>query len=147
MKKLNHILGVRRASGVYGLGEMWPTEAVKAMATKRGFSFFYLDGKNICNKSQFLKQIAAVLSFPNYTGHNWDALADSLTDMSWHEAEGYVLVVDNLQAFAQASPADFSVAVDIFRDAAEFWPANDKAWYVLFSGQGVEQQGFPLIES
>jgi len=34
-------------------------------------------------KQQLLRRIAEGLSFPDYFGENWDALIDSLSDLSW----------------------------------------------------------------
>ncbi|GLZ34008.1 hypothetical protein Lesp02_61960 [Lentzea sp. NBRC 105346] len=39
--------------------------------------------------------IAAALSFPDWFGHNLDALYDSLTDLSWLEKGEHVLIVQS----------------------------------------------------
>lgn len=39
--------------------------------------------------------IAEALSFPDWFGHNLDALYDSLTDLSWLESAEHVLVVQS----------------------------------------------------
>lgn len=41
----------------------------------------HLDGTKITSKESFLKEIAEVLEFPSYFGHNWDALEDCLRDL------------------------------------------------------------------
>ena len=52
------------------------------------------------------------LRFPDWFGENWDALEDCLSDLSWREAAGHVLVFDNAKA-----GDDFGVLVDVLRSA------------------------------
>lgn len=40
------------------------------------------------NKDEMLDQIGRALAFPEWFGHNWDALADCLLDMGWRPALG-----------------------------------------------------------
>jgi len=40
--------------------------------------YLVLDGTNITNKQQFLSSIGTLLKFPDYYGHNWDALDECL---------------------------------------------------------------------
>lgn len=39
--------------------------------------------KDIVGKKSLLDEISVKFSFPNYFGHNWDALVDCLCDLSW----------------------------------------------------------------
>ncbi len=79
------------------------------------------------DKPQLLKNIASVLGFPDWFGHNWDALEDCLTDLSWRDAPGHVLVIE------QARPGDdLGVLVDILRSSAEFWAGRGKPFFVVF---------------
>lgn len=39
-----------------------------------------LDGHDCRTRAAFFSQVARVLDFPSYFGHNWDALLDSLRD-------------------------------------------------------------------
>lgn len=43
--------------------------------------YLVLDGTNIANKGQFLSAIGNLLKFPDYYGHNWDALDECLGDI------------------------------------------------------------------
>lgn len=79
------------------------------------------------DKPQLLKNMASVLGFPDWFGHNWDALEDCLTDLSWREAPGYVLVIE------RAQPGDdLGVLVDILRSAAESWAGRGKPFFAVF---------------
>ena len=51
-------------------------------------------------------------------GANWDALADELCDLSWHEASGFVLLLRNASDTLGLSANDREIALDIFADTA-----------------------------
>ncbi|HJT62766.1 MAG TPA: barstar family protein [Burkholderiales bacterium] len=79
------------------------------------------------DKAQLLKNIAAALHFPDWFGHNWDALEDCLTDLSWRDAPGYVLLIESPRP-----GDDLGVLVDILRSSAEFWAGRGKPFFALF---------------
>ena len=91
MKNLADILSDFRASGVFRLADDAPIRELEKLAKQYTYAFFLLDGAGIQGKEQFLNHAASVLSFPDYFGNNWDAFEDCLTDMSWHEAKGFVI--------------------------------------------------------
>lgn len=64
----------------------------------------------VSEKSEAIAAIAQALSFPDWFGHNLDALYDSLTDLSWLEPGEYTLVV----------PSDLDSGVaEVLRDAVK----------------------------
>lgn len=78
-------------------------------------------------KEKLLRNIAAALGFPDWFGHNWDALEDCLTDLSWRDAAGYALLFEN------AKPGDdLGVLLDILRSSAEGWAARGKPFFAVF---------------
>ena len=78
-------------------------------------------------KERLLQNIARALEFPDWFGGNWDALEDCLTDLSWRDAEGYVLL------FEQAKPGDeLGVLIDVLRTAAEHWAGRGKPFFAVF---------------
>lgn len=77
-----------------------------------------LDGAKLQNKEELLLTIATGLQFPSYFGHNWDALLDSLTDMGWLPAKGYVLILLHSDALHKADPQMHDMLLDVVRDAA-----------------------------
>ena len=92
------------------------------------------------DKDAFLEVVGQALSFPEWYGRNWDALADCLTDLSWMAADGYVIVLEHSDAFAQAAPADFAMALSIFQDAADTWREDGVPFWTLVgtSGDGMD---------
>jgi hypothetical protein len=89
-------------------------------------------------KAALLDNIATALGFPDWFGHNWDALEDCITDLSWREAPGYVLVIESPRP-----GDDLGVLVDILRSSAEFWAGRGKPFFALFVDPG---RALPLPE-
>jgi RNAse (barnase) inhibitor barstar len=54
--------------------------------------YFFLDGSKIADKESFFKAIALAMDFPDYFGHNWDAFAECINDLSWIEEERKILI-------------------------------------------------------
>jgi hypothetical protein len=72
-----------------------------------------------------LHAIARALEFPAWFGGNWDALEDSLGDLSWRKGEGHVLVFTGY-------PEDTSLLVDVLRSSAEYWAGRGKPFFAVF---------------
>lgn len=68
------------------------------------------------------------LAFPQWFGRNWDALEDCLTDLSWRQASGYVLL---LEGFAESS-SERGMLIDVLDAAAEFWAGERKPFFAVF---------------
>jgi len=46
---------------------------------------------NVSSKDELLDILASELRFPDYFGHNWDALEECLLDLSWLKAKRIVI--------------------------------------------------------
>jgi RNAse (barnase) inhibitor barstar len=145
MLKLLDVFKDFKASGVFRLEGEISAEELSKIARQHGLAFFLIDGRKIKNKEQFLKDSAKAMNFPDYFGANWDAFEDCLTDMSWHEAKGFVILYDNMDSFAQHSPDQLKVALGIFRDTVEFWRSQKKMFFVVVHGQGGQLGELPSI--
>ncbi len=145
MKTLSDMLKDPQASGVYLLEDPHPAEALEKLTSERGLAFFCIEGQKIGDKNQFLKQAALLLRFPDYFGDNWDAFADCLTDMSWHEADGFVILYDHFGPFSEHSPREFETALDIFKESTEFWRDQGKALFVLLHGTSTKGSELPRV--
>ena len=78
-----------------------------------------LDG--VPDKEALLQRFGAALAFPSWFGGNWDALEDCLTDLSWHAAAGYVLLLHGAGAFCARRAEDCGVMLDVLGAGAEYW--------------------------
>lgn len=123
---------LRKASGtgVYHL----PGDGGSAVATaaaSAGLGVAHVDLQDCGDKAEFLRRIAAALRFPAWFGHNWDALADCLTDMSWWPADGHVVILEHADRFHIAAKKDFLEALDIFGEAASTWAAEGVPFWIF----------------
>lgn len=78
-------------------------------------------------KDAMLQSIGVALGFPEWFGGNWDALEDSLTDLSWRRD------APNVVLFSGAIAGDdFGILVDILASAAEFWREQGRGFFAVF---------------
>ncbi|MGH8692277.1 MAG: barstar family protein [Burkholderiales bacterium] len=90
------------------------------------------------DKAALLQNIAKALDFPDWFGGNWDALEDCLTDLSWRDAPGYVLLFDETKASDERG-----VLIDVLGSSAEFWAGRGKPFFAVFIDA---QRALPLPE-
>lgn len=74
-----------------------------------------------------LEGIARALAFPQWFGGNWDALEDSLGDLSWRKGAGHVLLFEHYP-----SGDGLDMLVDVLRSVAEFWAGQAKPFFAVF---------------
>lgn len=122
------------AAGVWFLPGHVEPKKIQALAKKRGFAYFHVEGKNISRKEQLLNHVATALHFPGDFGHNWDALEECLTDMEWVDADGYVIYYDHIDGLLDKHPDQFETLVEILRDAVSSWKEDGSPMVVLLSG-------------
>ncbi|MFM9367641.1 barstar family protein [Streptomyces sp. Da 82-17] len=68
----------------------------------------------ITDKAAFMERCARDLDLPNWFGRNWDALADSLSELP----RGTLLVVRGWRDYATARPEEWAVAQDVLTESA-----------------------------
>lgn len=66
---------------------------------------------------------ARALAFPDWFGRNWDALEDCLSDLSWREAAGHVLLLHG----GAADPT----LLEVLDSAAQFWRAQHRPFFAV----------------
>ncbi|MGL6282376.1 MAG: barstar family protein, partial [Microcoleaceae cyanobacterium] len=83
---MNTILDILRgevAPNIHQLTVDITEQELAELAETHNCQLFYIDGRNINNKADFLVKIANVMNFPDYFGKNWDALQDCITDLDF----------------------------------------------------------------
>ncbi len=79
-----------------------------------------LDGGKTRTLDKFYKKIAKKLYFPDYFGHNLDALADCLCDLSWIGQPSVKLFIKNPEEFLSEESEEMRQSVmEIFEDARD----------------------------
>lgn len=121
----------RDSAGCYTLE--CSVETLRSAADAAGLALLDADLKGIKGKQNLLNALAAAADFPPEFGANWDALADALCDLSWHQASGYVLLLRNTSDTLGLSANDREIALDIFADTAVYWRQHRKPFWIFFS--------------
>jgi RNAse (barnase) inhibitor barstar len=76
-----------------------------------------LRGDTITTRHEAIEAIAAALSFPEWFGHNLDALYDSLTDLSWLPPGEHVLIWPRPAELARHDPRGYDSVTAVLDDA------------------------------
>ena len=117
-------------AGTYRLN--CPPDELRRAIAQMGFALFEADLAAVSGKGKFLAAVAQAIKAPEWFGHNWDALADALGDLSWHPAPGYVLLLYNGRETLGLSTEEHATATEIFAGTAGFWKAQNKPFWVFF---------------
>lgn len=118
-------------AGVYRLS--CPLTVLEANVMLSGLTLFEADISAVHGKGEFLATVAQVLCAPDWFGHNWDALADVLGDLSWQPASGYVLLFCGGDAKLGLNDADAEIVTEIFNDTVAYWKSQGKPFWVFFA--------------
>ncbi|QQQ01248.1 barstar family protein [Lysobacter enzymogenes] len=107
------------------------SQALADAATELGFALARVDFAGCRDKDDALARIAAGLRFPEWFGGNWDALDDSVNDLSWWPAPGYLLLIERAGAWQAAHADDAATLVEILGDAAQDWAKTRVPFWAL----------------
>jgi RNAse (barnase) inhibitor barstar len=84
----------------------------------------------LSTKNGLLEALKVELKFPDYFGHNWDALSDCLRDFHWMNKKRIVLVHEDLPKIEESS---LRIYIDVLSDAVKDWgPNEDHILVVVF---------------
>jgi hypothetical protein len=125
MSKLADRLKDPSRSGVYRASRL---DAVEDAVRSTRLHYARAELRGRADKAAVLDALAAALAFPSWFGGNWDALEDCLTDLSWREADGYVIGLAGIGAQGD----DLGILVDILSSAAAFWGEQGKPFFAVF---------------
>jgi hypothetical protein len=137
MDKLLAILNGEPSPGLYRLTTDVNIDELSSVCQEYGFQLFYINGKDVTSKAEFLQASAKTINFPDYFGDNWDAFTDCITDLSWLSADGYILLYTQPENLAYNDPSEWSIALDIFQEAVEYWRETDTPLYVLLRTESL----------
>lgn len=91
------------------------------VAVPKGFVLKILRGSKCRTREGLLSEFARVLNFPDYFGHNWDALEECLADLEWLPAKGYVLVFTDADEVLPDDEEEYETFLEVVSDAGEAW--------------------------
>jgi len=119
------------AAGCYTL--QCDPDQLRSAIKQTGYALFDVDLKGVKGKQRLLAMLAQAVNFPAGFGVNWDALVDALCDLSWVEAEGYVLLLRHASDTLGLSANDREIVQDIFADTVLYWQQHKKIFWVFFA--------------
>ena len=130
-------------AGVYHLSAD-PRE-LAASAAACGLAVYRIDIGHAHDKKDFLAHLARAMGFPASFGGNWDAMADSLKDLSWTDPKvaGWVVLLEKSKHFCAGHHHEFKEAMDIMAEAAEFWRGQGRPLWTLIGGPEGWSSGWP----
>ncbi|SEL86051.1 Barstar (barnase inhibitor) [Pseudoxanthomonas sp. GM95] len=85
------------------------------------------------DKRTLLLRMAVALDFPMSSGRNWDGLLDSLRDLAWLPAPGYVLLLEGAGELHVHNEPDFDTLVAILDEAQRAWGAREVPFWAFLA--------------
>ena len=137
----------RCPSGVYLIDATEREQVLRGGAFPAEFAIAVLDGTAAGTRAGFFEELARAFRFPDYFGHNWDAVYDCLTALTWLPAAGYVLVLDGFDQFATDEPEQWQIGLKVLREACAFWQPLSRPMVALLFGPSELAPEVPLLPS
>lgn len=103
------------------------TTTAALVKTPPGFALRTIQGKKCRTPSDLFGEFARALAFPDYFGHNWDALEECLADFEWLQAKGYILLIHDAEAVLPLDEEEYETLLEILSDAGEAWSKGQTA--------------------
>lgn len=97
------------------------TKATALVKAPAGFALRVINGKKCSTPAGLFTEFARALGFPDYFGHNWDAMEECLADLEWLPAKGYVLLITDAHAVLPGNEDEYETFLEILSDAGEAW--------------------------
>jgi RNAse (barnase) inhibitor barstar len=85
-----------------------------------GLALKIIKGRHCKTPAHLFAEFARALEFPDYFGHNWDALEECLADLEWLPAKGYILLITDAECVLP-DEEEYETFLEILRDAGEAW--------------------------
>jgi hypothetical protein len=92
-----------------------------------GFLCKSVRGAKCRSTAGLFAELAEALEFPDYFGHNWDALEECLADLEWLPAKGYVLLFLDAELILPDDEEEFATLLEVLNDAGEAWASGQAA--------------------
>jgi len=115
--------------------------ALTTAAQSQDYGVFAVDLAGVKGKAVLMERLQGALDFPEWFGQNWDALEDCLTDMSWSDHPGFVLLIKGGGALRRHDKPLFDTLVDVLKSAADYWRGQERPFWGFF----LELNGDPTL--
>ena len=91
-----------------------------------------IKGRSCATPASLFAEFARALEFPDYFGHNWDALEECLADLEWLPAKGYILLITDAAHVLLDDEEEYETFLEVLRDTGEAWGSGQ-------AGMGARQ--------
>src|SRR5689334_12272620 len=142
MSGLAALLAGNVEPGIYLWHGAFEVADVRHTVEHAGWGFAHVDGWTHQDKAAFLGEIGRALDFQDHYGHNFDALADCLSEVGKH-VDGTVLLWDGWGTLARSEPQAFSVALSVLGGRVN--ADRGTPFAVLLRGEGPDP-GLPSLD-
>jgi RNAse (barnase) inhibitor barstar len=129
-KSPHNVLAPPQQAGIYRLPP-GNHAALERAANSLGFARFAVNFDESGKIDAVLAALGRDLEFPVWYGNNLDALNDCLSDFSWREAPGYVIVISGASALHSDAKA-FRTLNNVFTSAIEAWQARNVPLWIFY---------------
>jgi barstar (barnase inhibitor) len=130
-------------AGVFHLGA--DARAAAQAAASAGLLVAYVDIGHAHDKEHFAEHVAEALRFPGGHDTDWDTFARGVTDLSWLQAKGWVVILEKSKHFCAGHRHEFEDAMKLMSDAAAHWRAQGRPFWTLIGGPEGWSSGWPAI--
>ena len=103
------------------------TTATALVKPPAGFALRVVQGKKCRTPAGLFNEFARALEFPDYFGHNWDALEECLADLEWLPAKGYVVLIADALSVIPDNDEEYETLLEVLSDAGEAWSKGHTA--------------------
>jgi Barstar (barnase inhibitor) len=88
---------------------------------EEGFKHIIIDGEECHDVHSLFKEFAHKLRFPSYVGENWYAFDECINDLSWMQADGYVIFISNADKVLPGDDERFEILIQHLVGACMEW--------------------------
>jgi hypothetical protein len=115
------------------------TDDLRRDLAAQNVTLFEIDAGAIGTKDLLMRALAGALKFPEYFGHNWDAVADCLRDLPDRASgDGYVLFLHDGLGMWRTAPELAGALVETWLSAAEEVSHDEIGLHLVFLGPSLE---------
>lgn len=144
----------RLSPGVWSVVSLEPDAF--AEARRQGWDVRLIESVALGDKAALIDALATAFSFPDWSGRNWDAVYDCLTEQPWGSGTRVVLgIVEPLSGSSSLADRDRSILQSLLVDAADFWAGRGVWFFTVWVGVaqdpsldywlGLDEPGHPPV--
>ena len=133
-------------TGLCGIYHLPPSglKTLNKAAAPLDYACFKVDFQESRELKSVLDTLGQTLEFPEYYGANLDALHDCLTDFSWREAPGYIIVIAGADALHAQADA-FARLNTVFAHAIDEWRSQGVPFWIFYDMRADGLAALPTL--